>query len=238
VTVLFENIASSSSYSCLHPDINYPADNLYHQFLYKRFQSTAAADTITISVPLIGADEQLANSLFWGYHNLTAMEIRIYDTGAHVLQTFTLAAPDQYGAVAWTEDDVTSIEIDVTTDAAAAFLGGVGFGVALTLPAPLAAWVEGRDDASIISESPYGQSGQNRIPALKKIKFDFQTTKAIAVACQDQADEVGVGGPLWVDAFGAAAVYMKPMYAKLTKSIEPAYDGKTWRFSLDLKECR
>lgn len=238
MTVLFENIAASASYSCSDPDINYPAENLYHQFLYKRFQSAEAADTIVVTVPTVGGDEQRANSFFWGYHNLSEMTIRIYDTGAHVLQTFAITSPDQYGAVTWTEDDVTSIEIDVTTASAAAFLGGIGFGVALTLPPPLTAWVEGREDASVISESPYGQSGQNRIPALKKIKYDFLTTKVIAAACQDQADEVGVGGPLWVDAFGASAVSLKPMYAKLVKPIEPAYDGKTWRFSLDLKECR
>ena len=70
MTILFDGkVRTATAISATNPSINYPAENIQHPFLAKRFQGSTSSSVITITL-----DEAVTiDCFFYALHNLNAL---------------------------------------------------------------------------------------------------------------------------------------------------------------------
>ncbi len=234
--VLFDNLVVGATITTDEPNDNYPVTNLAHPFLRRKYQSVATPATITVTF----ADDSTVDCLFYGWHNLTSLIMRLYSSGDVLLDTITVSSPESgigsefFTAVASVA--YAKVEIAGTIP----YLGGLGIGQHYELPRPLADFEEGLEDRGTVVVSGAGQAQQLYVEPLKV------RTYTIAGMDRDTREEIdalmsaaGVGRPLWLDAFHLDHDYEPPMYCRLAREWATAKNGK-WFDAQDVefKEMR
>ena len=235
--ILFDNLVIGSTLTSTNASNNYPPANLQDTSLIRRLQSSLDWDSVTIQLDETGS----ISDVFWGYTSAAQIVLRFYDYEGVLLYTHTITNPDSWiGHEAFpvvSGVDYVELYFDGDLDV---YLGGLGLGVAVTMPDPLASWRETPEDNSVVSESPHGQTNQDYIRPLRQLPFEFPAvmTREQTDTIEELVNGVGKGFPLWVDPFEDNHDFMKPIYAKITEAVPVTKDGRTYGFALSLKEAR
>lgn len=262
--ILFENYALIATISAPDESDNYPATNLVHPYLRKRYQNVTGADTITCTF----ATDKSIDSFYYGYNNAdeawrltedgevritedeyirwissSDMTINLKDYLGNVLYTTTFTQTEDFGAIHFAQVDlVRSIEIVIDwSGVGGAYLGGVGFGLSTELPDPLADWLDLDIDETEVMRTKAAFVSQEYAEPYKERTYNFTN-----VSQEDYQDiktkisAIGRGRPVWVDCFEDNHTFQLPFYATIDGGIQNVEreEGGTWKFTIVLKEAR
>ncbi len=236
---LFENIAFEySTLAALYESPSYPVVNLLHDFIEKRFQSTALSDTITFDFDY---DTHQADCFFYAFNTATSGSVSFYNGGA-LQSTIALESPAaDSGAVYFPVLTFDEVRITISRGDASVplFLGAVGFGVAYTVPDPAATWTEDQVDNSNYSSSPRGQTSQEYIEPFKALQLTVPgLERETAIEIQDLFKTVGVGGRVWFDQTNLNHAFRAPFPAILVEPVKPVKNGRRYDLVIKLREAR
>lgn len=258
--ILFFNEAIKASISAGNAEANFPAANVIHPALKKRFQSTANSDTMTFSF----SENKTINSFFLGWTNADTVTVTLKNSGGSTLytETKTITRPDgpidyryQSGALMlglYVEtqyevfesfhlpelDTVRTVTVQASTSEATLFIGGVGFGSAVTFKDPGAAWDNTFDDNSKFTETTDGQGHQNYFRPLSVYSFEFS-----GLSYELKNDyrllylNTAKGAHVWGDFFEGNHDYMAPGYYSV-QGFSQDKKSKYFSVKLSLKEAR
>jgi len=209
--VLFDNKLLTATLSAVNASPNYPASNLAHQILKKRYQSVASADTIVAE----WAAAVVVNCVYLGYTNAETIEVRLYDAASALLSTITIIPADLASHFA-TIADVRKMEIDVEVAAGSVYVGGVGVGQEYTMPDPRNDWTDAPLDNSTVETSRDGQVFANRIAPLRQIPLSFFSVGFASFReLRDLITPVNRAIPVWLDPFEDWHDEMPPLYGAM-----------------------
>lgn len=234
--ILFDNKIIDSVITSLHEDANYPATNLYHEFLWTRYQAIGKTDTITIPFDV----DISASCFFYSYNNLTQIIVRFYDLYDTLLYTETINTVYDVDAVYFPlVEDVNYIQIDVSTDQANAYLGGCAFGLEEDFGSVFSVWDDVPIDNSVVTDSDSGQTLQNYSAPLMGYNFSFyDIDNDDKLYFQALYKSKGIGGKIWADPFEENHDYMEPLYSTIRSVISPIKNGRRFNISLLIREAR
>lgn len=234
--ILFEDKVLAATLSAVNASSNYPVANLQNAFLKRRFQSTAAADTVTA---LFGADESI-DCVYYGFTNATGIVIQLKNAGGAVLKTITITTPEEIGAHHFAAvPAVRSIVVQITGAGAGVYLGGLAAGEEVVLPNPEAEWEEPKVDNSTVSSSPDGQYNQGYLRPLRSYSWNLpDTTREDANTLSDLYLALGAGRPVWADPFEENHDFIPPIYCVITEPLAPRKSGRRYSITLSIAEAR
>jgi hypothetical protein len=233
--ILFNDLIKSANISATNGSDNYPASNIAHPFLFKRFQTIATTSLITIAW---SADVSV-DSLFYGHHNISSMIVRLKDSGGVVLETVNVTSPTDRGKVYFSQvwDNVRRIELDITGPNPTK-LGGVGCGVYYQNIDFLNDAPESGRRTGNFSKSPGGQSNNLYIKPLKTFAFSFRDRlTADKKIWLDLNDEYG-RGPFWFDITEDNNEFLPVIYATIENYPGVARNGRRYDNALSIEESR
>lgn len=252
--ILFVNEALNATISGLYETENYPATNIVHPFLRKKYLSTGTIDTITLEwSSAIDLD-----SVMTGYTNAEGIHLKIF-AGASVLfdnymfslgarhtgRIFTdgslkyFAEADTTGFYPGTFTGVTKIELTLYSPTDPVYLGGVGVGVYTKIPGALPTFNEGIVDNSSVRTSPYGQVLINKVDPFFTRTFSIeQVPYATFHALHEKLKSLGNGGLAWVDFFEESHDIYPATYCSLTDFGNPTRSGTTYNMQITFTEAR
>jgi len=124
--ILTNNIIEShDGIGMTNSDINYPVENIYDNALEAICKASTGSSVITIAF----ASDQIVDSLFFGFHNLSSTVFVFKNSVGTVLDTVTFSSPAS-NAKEYIDEltTVRSIEITLTSSEVLAFIGGVSCG--------------------------------------------------------------------------------------------------------------
>jgi hypothetical protein len=236
--ILFYNELETATITSLEESTNYPAENLIHPFLEKRYQPyLETTDTLTFTFTA----NRSINCLFLGYHTLTSYTARFYDGTDTLLLTVTNAAPSdvEYRSFA-ALTTVRKIEIDVAFPGTGSpYIGGIGAGLGFDLPYFLSGYDLPVKDNSGYSESTGGQTLQVKRAILKEYEFTVPD-QALAIKDAFMAGfyAAGKGKALFVAVFNAGVTMIRPLYCKFLDNPKIKKNGRMYDISFELREAR
>lgn len=237
--VLFTNeLKNYDSITSDNESGNYPAVNIVHNFLTRRYQyQYGASDQITIEMP----SDINVDSVFWSYTNATQIDITlldVYDTEL-VSCSFTNMTFDS-GAYHFAQRYTTVRKIIVDIYAVdGAYLGGVAAGEIYDIGDPVSPWSEPSIDNSILDISPGGQASQTPFAPLRAHTWDFRDFDRNEMNdIVNVYRDVSVGALIWVDAFPNNYNFAPPLYAVLLNGIVPKKNGRRYDWSLSIQEAK
>jgi hypothetical protein len=247
--ILFDNLAELATISAPGESGNYPASNLANIFLRKRYQALTGSDTITFTF----TSDQVIDSFFYGYNNKRLGDAAVYamtttfrDSLGASLGVQTIAACANFGAIYFTTiSAVRTVEVAISwAGAGAAYLGGIGFGQAYTMPETnlLADWGDAVEDNSTVDTTEAGAVIRDYAEplTLRPVNFAYVERDDYLVI-KNYLATTGKGKPLWVDPFDEDHTFMLPLYAQIVDGMQNATkdpERQYWSFSLVLKEAR
>jgi len=260
--ILFDNVLINGTYSADNASANYPADNLVHAFLHKRYQHLAKVyDTVEITLP----STERINCFFLGYSNVGKIIVRFYDASSSLLLTKTLygeqnvryttegdrrettggdirvtqdAFGDNSDAVHFSDIYVKKIEIDVY-GGAGGYLGGVAAGVSEDFGVPVSPWTEPYIDNSIVTSSLYGQTLQQQIDPLRSYTWMLRDlTRSEINYIREIYYKYGYGARIWIDPFESDHDFMKPFYGRLNAPPMITKNGRRYDIEWEFREAR
>lgn len=237
--ILFDDIVRRSTLTSLNASNNYPVDNLKDTSLTKRLQSSIDNDTVTIT-PEDGLEFSVRD-VWYAYTNATLIRFDFYDVYGGLITSVTITPPEpdiDHVSSPVLIEDVSYVEM-YFEGPADVYIGSCGIGVAYVLPDPLATWTENDIDNSTVSESPFGQTGQDKILALREYPFKVtNVSRATTNIIQGLIRGVGKGCPLWTDPIENNHTFMKPLYGKLTTGSQVNKDGWKYTLTITIREAR
>lgn len=129
--VSYNNVLNTSTLSATNENPNRPVSNLLQNYLQLPFQSTGVTSTITAVLDA----EYTIDHVAYGYHNLSDMEIRLYNLVGGLIDTITpvIAANENIHYFTTAVPGVKTIEIDITS-AGDAYIGKLFLGEYAEIP--------------------------------------------------------------------------------------------------------
>lgn len=233
--ILFNNEVKNATITALTPNSNYSAPSLQSQFLRLKYKSLGISDTITVQF----ADNISANSFFYGYSNAVSMTVKVYSNASILLETVDVDCAYDNGSAFFTRhDNVRYFTIEATSITTEdLYIGGIGFGLAYTMPDPLATIVAKLDNLSGSSSSGEGQVSNRYIEPIKIYESTFaETEKVVYYEVLNEFIEIGTGH-LWVDFTENDHTFHKPIYCT-SKMIDGVTKNNTVNFSINFTEAR
>ncbi|MDD5303031.1 MAG: hypothetical protein PHS14_07960 [Elusimicrobia bacterium] len=231
--VLFDNALLDASLSAVNESPNYPASNLAHQILKKRYQSVASSDTIVAE----WAAAIIVNCIYLGYTNAETIEVRLYDAADALLDTIAVLPADlvvHFTAIS----GVRRMEVDVEVTVGSVYVGGIGIGKEYTMPDPRNDWTDALLDNSTVETSLDGQVFANRIEPLRQIPLNFFAIGFEAYrALRDLISPVSRSVPVWLDAFENWHEEVMPLYGVMELG-KVAKNDHVLDFTLNVTEAR
>jgi hypothetical protein len=263
--ILFENFAlPPTTISAPGQSENYPATNLVHLYLRKRYQTVTGADTIRF----LFTKDQSVDSFYYGYNNASeawflteggetvitedgitiwistaSMLLNLKDYLGNILYTETIAQTEQFGASHFARVDmVRSVEIVIDwSGVGGAYLGGVGIGLSTTLPNPRFDWGDAKEDDSDVTRTPAGFVNQDYAEPFLVRTYNFRNvSRTDYLDIRDKLSAIGSGRPVWIDCFEGDHTFMAPFYATVDGGIQNSTreEGGKYSFTLTFKEAR
>lgn len=261
--ILADNALDRATITATNESVNYPPENLVHDFLQARMQFVSGTDnTITITFD----DPETVNCLFFAYHNLGYMNIKVYAEAVLLEETqvgvggliYTedledtitfMDGSDEYfidgiqvqsEAVyfASTYQNVTSIVLEVFGPENS-YIGGLGVGQYYQAPNPLSDHTEGHADNSVSTRSPYGQSAQTKIPPFDTGAYTFRGyIRSLWSAMRDLYMSLGAGAHVWVDFNEGNHDFKLPKYCTWDFLSESSKFGNYYQWEVRFTEAR
>ncbi len=233
--ILFDNLFENASISATNESLNYPAINLVHPFLEKRFQSSGVSSVITLDF----TEDQTMDCFFYAFHNTTSLSVVYKNSVAATLLTLNISSPEDVGIEYFASlTTIRSVEITINGPDPV-YLGGVGGGVCYQMPDPLADYEPGNADNSDPVESPFGQTLQNYIKPLRALKYGFRENENSARKEIDtRYKSVGKGKPIYFDLYEDTREKEEPIYGKITNDLGFSYSPRRYNFELNILEAR
>lgn len=247
--LLIKDRARLSTVSAVSANPNYPAENLKSKFLKKRFQSSAASDTITFDA----GSNVLMDCLFYGWTNADSITITLKNAAMSTLYTVTRAIVreasdpftsyevqyDNTDSFFFTEVSVRYVIVDISTSEPDVFMGGIGFGVMNELQDVSSGWKRSFDDNSSIVESVGGQITQNYVRPIALFEFDVPTlTVDMWNYWQRLYLDIAKGNTIWADFFDRDHDYQKPVFCSMINPVSPGKTGIRYSIKFNFKEAR
>jgi len=233
--ILFTDEVLEATITAGDENPNYPASNIGHRFVRLRYQANGTSDTITITL----AAAKSINCIFYGFHNLSSLEFRLYDAGDTLLKTVTVSSPETYGSEYFTAvDSVAYLELDVVS-ADVAYLGKVSCGGYYQAKDPGADWDEPVTDNSVVTESPSGQTLSTLVEPLEGFSCTVHDlSRAQWLELWELYKAVGVGATMWLDAFENDHDFKLPLYCKMDQPPDRSKSDKNFDVALSWREAR
>ena len=233
--ILFDDLVRSATLSSTYESANYPAQNLAHVFVKKRYQATASPDTVTIA----WAADQAINCIFYGFHNVTGLVFTLKASGGSTLKTVTVSDPDEYGAEYFSVvSGVRSVSIAVT-GAAGMYVGKVSMGEYYQAPDPDDGFDEPLTDNTSVVRSPGGQTLATRSVPLLGLSVVFSgKTRSEWVEFRDLYRSISKGATIWVDFSEDDHSFMAPLYCAFNDSPKREKIAGQYSWTAELMESR
>lgn len=233
--ILWDNKLKNAGFGGVDIDENYPSSNIAHVFLQKKCQATGQTGTILANF----STNQSISCMFYDYHNLSAMELRLYD-GSDVL-LYTHAFTPQVGSGAEyfaLVAGVASVQVDITTTEDFAMVGGIGLGTCLELPPFLTDYDIAYTDRSLVSESDGGQVLTEKLVPFVGYTLNFPDIDGSTWAeIYAMFLAVGVGVPVYLNLYEDDQVSEPVLYARLEPPKKKRY-GQGFNVTLTFREVR
>lgn len=234
--ILFDNRVKESTLSATNQNDNYPAENVIHQFLQKKFKSLTYSSVVTISFD----DEENINSLFYGYSNMSACSAALYNSSNVLLDTVSVDCTYETGSVFFdTVESVRKIVLTVTCPVTSdLYIGGIAAGLSVDFPKPTASFEKTLTDNSSKETSTHGQVAYSRIKPLVGYALEYSAVERETFH-QDVIDNFtksGIGH-IWVDITEENHSLYQPLYCTSNAVESPSRDYIV-SFSINLLEAR
>lgn len=234
--VLFSNRLKESAITGLYQNDNYPVENLYHMFLYKKYKSTTYVDTITITFD----DNETIDAIFYGYSNVSAMEVKLYNSVNTLLATKTIDCTYSSGSLFFTaiplvRKAIVAVSCPVTEDL---YIGGMAFGQAVTFPDPIASFAKNPLDNSEKEISTAGQVSYIYTKPLVRYSLSFTGLERDDYNASIFNNFLLVGkGNIWVDITEDNHIAYQPLYCT-SEMVESPERNNDISFKVNLLEAR
>ena len=119
-------VEENSSLSMTNPDTNYPVENIHSNILEEIAQASSSSTIITVSFD----EDKSANSVFFGYHNVSNAIFVFKDSGGVTLDTVSFSFPNENAKKYFTElDNIRIIEATLITSESIVYIGGIDCGM-------------------------------------------------------------------------------------------------------------
>lgn len=233
--ILFDNKIKDATITSLTPNSNYSAPNLKSQFLRLKYKSLGFDDVVTIQFP----DNISADSFFYGFSNAKSMTVKLYSNTSALLETLTVdCAHDSGSSFFARHDDVRRVTIEAASEVTEdLFIGGIGVGVSVLMPDPLATLAAKLENLSGSSVSGEGQVANRYIEPLRVYESSFnEVLKDVYYELLELFASIGTGH-LWVDFTERNHSIHKPLYCT-SKMVEGVQKSNTINFSINFTEAR
>jgi len=234
VRLLIDDLVRDATLSTDVSSANYPVTNVQHRFLKRRYQPSDTDATITVTFDAVSS----VDCFFYSYHNLTAIAVRLYNSGDSLLHTETISSPESgAGAVYFTSvASVAYAEVDITSGASA-YIGGIGLGEYLDIGRPLADFRERLIDNAAVSVSPAGQTQQVYVEPFGGDSYTVPNmSRDTLFDLREAVAAVGRANGMWIDPFYLNHSYRLPFYGRIVSPIESQKNGNTFDLPIEFQE--
>jgi hypothetical protein len=242
MNITYTNEVKKASLSATDVNNNFPLSNLYHRFLQLPFRSTSIA-TNTISIEW--TEDKTIDSIFIGYHNLQTLQIKMYDSGASLLDdsgvlTFTEGVDDAYYPTKQTT--VRKIEVILLTTVSSSYfeIGNITAGEKLTIDC-----IE-TPDFDLEPGGNEDKSTTGQITGVYSTELEgfsyglINLTTSEKKLLKKMVVYNGTYKPMWIDIYPDAHIEQPPVYVNLTSGLSfPKQQGKfLYDTKLNFEECK
>jgi len=94
--IAYDNLLkTATTLTSANEDSNYPVERLYHAWKKNKYMATVTTDTITAE----WTTAQTVSSVLFAYHNLTAMNVKLYDDGDVELKDYDMTITSGHDTV-------------------------------------------------------------------------------------------------------------------------------------------
>lgn len=172
-------VPNNSAISATNSSISYPARNIYHPYLRKRFQSAN-----NLSVIIIEFDsDQTANCVFIGNHNISNLNLVFRNQTDTIIYSQLFMGPleppfqldDTFVHYFDTLTTIRKIEFQCEASAGGLLIvGGAECGIYYQAPNFLNGYPLGLTDNSRLRKSRGGQSNYDIAPKLRRYSFSYR----------------------------------------------------------------
>ena len=123
--ILFNSLVNDASISATNESLNYPATNLQHPYIKRRFQATGTSSTITLTYTA----DITTDCFFWSLTNATSITVTFKNSGGGTIDTINISSPNGRTEVEYIDSisNVRSIEIALT-GSSDVYIRGIGVG--------------------------------------------------------------------------------------------------------------
>jgi hypothetical protein len=233
--ILFFNEIENATVTSLNGSLNYPAESIYHVFLRKRFKAVVDNDMLTITLPA-AVD---MNCFFMAYHNISSGTVSFYDGSLAFIDSIALSAPGDPFVSYFDTIAVRRITVDIQSDDAAVYVGGIFAGLYTQMPEVLAGFPFAVNDATSFDQSPGGQVLRNQAPALRQRELTFDNLGLYEkIDLDNKILDLGIAKPVMIDLFEGNEDYDGILYGYLGKAREIENPGNRYTVKIQLNEAR
>lgn len=266
--ILFKDIIHQATITSINGSESYSVQNLASRYLRKRYQATGTADTITLAYDedvtidsLFWGYTNIETMLVKFYDDMDNLVELVYFSGGNVGHYYGYPDANLYGydpdnyygyydrlsdhvydPVSWHfVEPVTfrRVEFELTSVTDPIVMGAIGLGMAETMPNPNERWPESWDDRSKLSYSEAGQSQAQYVEPMRIYEFDFDgIDRARMNELRELYAQYGRGAIIWFDPTEDNHEFITPMYAVLDNWGDNKKNGKSYGYSLRIKEAR
>ncbi len=267
--ILFDNILEDGTITSLNAEEAYPVSNLISPFLRQIYQATGSSDVITIafdSDQIVDSifwgftnARRLRINLYDSSDNLLEVAYLEGEKVGHYYgfgddQAYGYAADEYYGyydrdsesfydpaAYHWKAPylNVRKIVIEVESDDAKLYIGGIAMGFGIAMPNPDENFSEGWVDNSVVSRSQAGQVVRDYVIPLRQYSFNFSYAERSQMNALRQVYlENGIGAKVWLDSTERNHDFVAPMFGIIEEWTADEKNGKNYRFGLTITEAR
>ena len=267
--ILFDNVLDVATLTSLNAEDAYPVRNLISPFLRQIYQASGATDTITIAltedvdidaifwgftnirqmnVSMYDASDALLELIYIEhervgyYYGYSDIYLYGYDPDKYY-GYFSRDSEAYFDPSSWILPSVISgvrkIVIELATDEAKLYMGGMGIGLAYKMPNPDEQFTEGWIDNSVVSRSQAGQTVRDYVVPLRTYGFRFSTPDRETMnELRSIYKNCGIGAKLWLDGTERNHEFIPPLYGVLDEWTENEKSGKQYKFGLTITEAR
>lgn len=209
-------VEENSSISMTNVDNNHPVNNIYSNMLEEYAASTTPNTLITISF----ASDMIANSIFFGYHNLTDVTIVFKNSIGATIGTVALTYPElNMKHYMDNLDTIRSIEVTIESGEASAFIGNFSCGVYTQLYSVGKPRRINYIDSTEFEQTTGGQSLYNIGTLLKSFDVNLnKNTEAQEISFMSAYMYVRKGKGFWLDRY-EDIVLRSPLYGIFSSDI-------------------
>lgn len=233
--VLFYNNVKDATITALDANANYPASNIKSQFLKLKYKANGISDTLTFMLP----DTISANCFFYSYSNASSMTLKVYSASSTLLETISVDCTYQSGSAFFTlHTNARWFTIQASCPATEdLYIGGVGFGNAITFPYPSASFAKYLINKSEADSSDDGQISVAYIRPLESYSLSFYgVPRSEYHDIIEEFKSVGIGH-IWIDISEENHSVYQPLYCT-SKMIESPSRDETISFKITILEAR